>query len=669
MSQPEGNQSHAFIRDIVAQVKSGKKDKAAAFSELKSLLQSSSRPATTTPSSTQDVKEPASTTSYGESGTLSSDDKQSIINRIMEKKKKAMEAAGALTSSEESISPSPALSPTQSPARSPAEKLRPSSPIRGAAEPAPESVADEWQAPYASREQFYADGINKSAPVDESMDARALRVSQTEAAIRQEMFGECTFRPKIKPLPASYGAKPAEAEAPFYDRVTKWQREKEIEASRRKEVVDNSLVLDCTFQPRINKNSERAIKTIRGNNYEDPAERLYRSNEASHIQRSKFIEDELLREEQEDAQACTFKPQLSTKKYSFVKAKFDKDPKKDQMYSEIQTDMMKECTFTPKVNGVRSGMPSAKMYVNIPVVDRLSRPFSAPGPEGDNMGNFDANYNSDTPVLDVASFMGMQSGPSFKTPGKDGGASVGNDSNATSKLSPQAREARQKSFKEFLGRQMHVVHRKSAHVKEIRESITPSFAPNLCRKSLEMTERSFGGEFLSRLDRDVSRRSDSEVRASTLNHSECTFKPTLAAKKDFGLKSRSAYEMSRGDLLRKETTHRMMKLKTEQDLLSHATFKPQISKRAQSAGRSRLQLSTDPEAFIAKHHESIMKRVEESKESQNRRAEKELEGCTFAPQTKECPEYVKRIAKSMTIVRAARNSEVTELTPPKPDWR
>lgn len=36
-------------------------------------------------------------------------------------------------------------------------------------------------------------------------DARSNRMVQNEALIREEMFRECTFRPKIKELPSSYG--------------------------------------------------------------------------------------------------------------------------------------------------------------------------------------------------------------------------------------------------------------------------------------------------------------------------------------------------------------------------------------------------------------------------------------------------------------------------------
>ena len=44
---------------------------------------------------------------------------------------------------------------------------------------------------------------------------------------------------------------------------------------------------------------------------------------------------------------------------------------------------------------------------------------------------------------------------------------------------------------------------------------------------------------------------------------------------------------------------------------------------------------------------------------------------TFSPKTTECPEYVKRIAKSMSIVKAARNntSNMLDNSNIKPDWK
>ena len=46
--------------------------------------------------------------------------------------------------------------------------------------------------------------------------------------------------------------------------------------------------------------------------------------------------------------------------------------------------------------------------------------------------------------------------------------------------------------------------------------------------------------------------------------------------------------------------------------------------------------------------------------------------CTFTPQTTECPSYIKRIAKSMQVVRAARRLSESNRSPdekPPSTWR
>jgi hypothetical protein len=80
-----------------------------------------------------------------------------------------------------------------------------------------------------------------------------------------------------------------------------------------------------------------------------------------------------------------------------------------------------------------------------------------------------------------------------------------------------------------------------------------------------MSERHFRGEFLDRVERDVLRRTDTaekqkkQIKAGVIS----TFQPEIL-KKSQKLRSRSVYEMSRGDLLRKETNHRMTKLRLEE---------------------------------------------------------------------------------------------------------
>lgn len=59
-------------------------------------------------------------------------------------------------------------------------------------------------------------------------------------------------------------------------------------------------------------------------------------------------------------------------------------------------------------------------------------------------------------------------------------------------------------------------------------------------------------------------------------------------------------------------------------------------------GQSMLRLSEDPGAYLEWYKERKQEQEEERRLEMIRRQEKELEGCTFVPQTTECPAYVKR---------------------------
>ncbi len=197
-------------------------------------------------------------------------------------------------------------------------------------------------------------------------DARMTRIAQAEAAIRQDMFKECTFRPEILSLPSSYGAMKG-LDTPFHDRVTKWQKDKETEIKNKTKAVKNSEVSECTFHPKINRNSEKAIRDLRGaSNTEGTAnDRLYRSANLYTEQRYKLIEEEKLKEDNLERSQCTFQPQLAAKKnklYQQVNSKVHREivstPQQHQAYNSIssaggsnqQPPLSKDYTFIPKVS-------------------------------------------------------------------------------------------------------------------------------------------------------------------------------------------------------------------------------------------------------------------------------------------------------------------------------
>lgn len=214
-------------------------------------------------------------------------------------------------------------------------------------------------------------------------DARLNRIAQAEAIIRQDMFKECTFRPEIISLPSSYGAMKG-ADTPFHDRVTKWQRERDMEIKNKAHALQKSEVADCTFHPKINRNSDRAIREIRGNNTEETAnDRLYKSANLYNEQRYKLIEDERQKENLRERSECTFQPQLIASRnrlYSQVNSKVNTSgtPHKTSIHRQrsqgssnmssnnSQQDqgssrgLSKDHTFTPKVGStaVIASVPS-----------------------------------------------------------------------------------------------------------------------------------------------------------------------------------------------------------------------------------------------------------------------------------------------------------------------
>jgi hypothetical protein len=180
-------------------------------------------------------------------------------------------------------------------------------------------------------------------------DARTNRIANAEAAMRQEIYKECTFRPNIKDLPSHYGAK-KDLNVPFQVRVSKWHKERSMSLETKAKVFENEEKAACTFQPKINRNSDKAVKEIRGADFNDDASmRLYKNSEMSIQQREAMINEIKQKEELARQQECTFKPKLVTKNanvHQSVQSKFNLPLPPKPEAPPVDT---KNCTFTPKV--------------------------------------------------------------------------------------------------------------------------------------------------------------------------------------------------------------------------------------------------------------------------------------------------------------------------------
>ena len=182
-------------------------------------------------------------------------------------------------------------------------------------------------------------------------DARMNRIANAEAAMRQEIYKECTFRPNIKDLPSSYGAK-KELDVPFHTRVTKWKKEKEQSLETKSKIILNGEKAACTFHPKINRNSDKCVKDIRGPDAsaDDASVRLYKNSEQSMQQRMQAINEIREKEELALQQECTFKPQLITKNATVHQAVQSKFTLPSTPKLEVAPVDAKICTFTPKVS-------------------------------------------------------------------------------------------------------------------------------------------------------------------------------------------------------------------------------------------------------------------------------------------------------------------------------
>lgn len=344
-------------------------------------------------------------------------------------------------------------------------------------------------------------------------------------------------------------------------------------------------------------------------------------------------------------------------------------------------------------------MTSASLYLSANVIDRLTKPL-VPMEDGESgtmrIRSFDDDYVLNSAmhhksrsgrggggnVMDAASFMGsLQSGttpPSaanglfetplpYNTPGgrarpasapKErhslGGESVGSATGG-SVMSSADKMQRVQKFKEFLTRQNQQLKRKELHVDETRRSMTPVFKPAICPMSQTMTDMHFKGNFMERVNRDVTARAnkESKLKQEPPKDANCTFRPRIN-KSSESLRPRSAYELSKGDLLKRDSSHKLSRLRNEASKMEEATFQPAISSFATRSATS--VLNRDPAQYLIQCKQNTERKRQQQEHLIKEQEEQVMKECTFKPKTTTCPAYIMRIANSMKLVRAAKKS-------------
>lgn len=133
-----------------------------------------------------------------------------------------------------------------------------------------------------------------------------------------------------------------------------------------------------------------------------------------------------------------------------------------------------------------------------------------------------------------------------------------------SKLKDGEKRAKQKRFNEFLGRQEKTQQSKLKASLLRSDAGADSFQPKINSSSRKMVDGHLinGATFLDRLEAQAVKRERNHARNKNrfTSDPECTFTPKIN-QQSTELKSRSVIELSRGDMLKRETALRFMKLK------------------------------------------------------------------------------------------------------------
>eukprot|EP01012_Entosiphon_sulcatum_P060277 TRINITY_DN8514_c0_g1_i1.p2 TRINITY_DN8514_c0_g1~~TRINITY_DN8514_c0_g1_i1.p2 ORF type:complete len:681 (-),score=119.80 TRINITY_DN8514_c0_g1_i1:2183-4225(-) len=209
----------------------------------------------------------------------------------------------------------------------------------------------------------------------------------------------------------------------------------------------------------------------------------------------------------------------------------------------------------------------------------------------------------------------------------------------------------------FLERQNFCETSRLERMSRIENGCAQSHKPKINRKSIDILRKAqqpLGSPEKFKSRQEVLR-GKATARKEALQKeaiAECTFHPRIAefAKKQ---PKKSFAELSSTDTIRREKALRELREQKARKELDGASFHPQISDKAKEA-QSMLYLREDIAGYVGKMRQKQEQAETERLALQSSLQQKEMQDCTFRPTINNSPAYVKRIAQSMTLVRAQR---------------
>ncbi|KAK1935207.1 hypothetical protein P3T76_010973 [Phytophthora citrophthora] len=490
------------------------------------------------------------------------------------------------------------------------------------------------------------------------------------------------------------------ADGKFHARVTRWKSQKDAIREQMKQQLLQSELDECTFAPKINPKSTKVVAKLRGRQpssvsnqglsvLQAVSERLYQEADNYRI-REELATKLKADEEAEIERQCTFKPKTNPTekvKAKYMEAKATSSPSLTAASREAAAKELAECTFYPKVNGIRSEMVSAQLYLQQNIYERLSKPCCdaedgkspARGRSGrrKSLSLFSDDDIEDGDNLDLCSPRSCQDDISVRPGGKSrsrlsSGIRRGSGPRSVDggDQSQEQKEERARQFKNFIERQRFHEQARHKRIELTKQQLTPGYKPTINKKSLAMMENGRKGDFLERISSYALRKEHDNVKKRTIRSADpnCTFKPAIN-QTSTKRKPRSITELSRGDLLRRETTQRLMKLKMEQEEMAALTFRPQLN-RMSERHEGRLKILSNPDTYLQRIQQQSQAHTIKQRRALQEKEMGEFAECTFKPRTIEAPAYVQRIARSVSLTKALRaQQQAAARAKEKPEWK
>lgn len=484
----------------------------------------------------------------------------------------------------------------------------------------------------------------------------------------------------------------------FHTRVLRWLARKDSQQEHIKQQLLLTELKDCSFSPQLNSKSMRfaEMSRIRKGFVTNKANctASYAASERLYQQKGRYKEREELTArfmDQQEAilrQECTFQPQInisyavSTKVRSKYLEKAVPSPATYAAHAQASEYALKECTFKPKVNTISPSMISAHLYLKQNIFDRLSRMESQKKssnfagcqndselrPSNQTESDLFVNQATDPDAFDlITSDLTGQDSPSGIALSRSISGFL-RDTNSIRQRNFSSKKSRPHSagkvlvkgkeqdqrFRNFIERQHFYEQAKHQRLEKSKQQKQSNHRFSMNKHSAKMMANGRKGEFLERVTKDLIMREREALKKNYMSYADphCTFRPKInqtSARR----KARSIMELSRGDLLRRETAKRLVKIQMEQDEMARLTFHPQLNPVSDKA-HSKLKILKSPETYLQRVRQQIDIREKKQRNAAKEKEAKELTKCTFHPSTIQAPAYVHHIAKSVSIRKRLR---------------